>query len=76
MITDHPYKSCFYARTEAGFYSAIADGEFCLCPYGIDRCHLKDCGKKREEHEICCEGQDVTCPNHGTEIGRNIMENR
>lgn len=72
MIADHPYRSCFYARTEATLNSAYAIGGLCQCPYGIDRCHVMGCGKRREEHEVCCEGKDVACPTHGTETGQAI----
>ena len=75
MITDHPYRSCHYAQTDAMFNSAIVL-DLCVCPYGILRCHKKGCGKTRAEHAVCCEGKDVTCPTHGTEFGkRRVLVN-
>lgn len=72
MITDHPYRSCYYAQSEAMLNSAYAIRGLCVCPYGIDRCHKGECGEKREKHAVCCEGKDVACPTHGTDVGRNI----
>lgn len=39
----HPYVPCLYDPTS---YNA----RYCLCPDGSDRCHVKGCGRPREEH--------------------------
>jgi hypothetical protein len=72
VITDHPYRSCYFARSEAELNSALAIFGLCVCPYGVNRCHKGGCGERREAHVVCCEGRDVACPVHGTEVGRRI----
>lgn len=50
MITDHKYKPCYYDTDAYRHNMAIAIG-LCVCPYGVDRCHVKGCGKKESEHK-------------------------
>lgn len=55
MITDHPFKPCFYLQngTPVGSIEGIG-----LCLFGnYKRCHAKSCGKTAAEHGIPkCDG--------------------
>ena len=52
LITDHLYKPCYYDNPEFPDRRWAAEAlNLCICPYGMYRCHINGCGKKREEHE-------------------------